>query len=129
MNKVPQKLKNKWHLEDLMGIKRICMRSDEGNCNGRITKEHCITWKGSQLQQEWAILDICAFHHGVDQFQDAGDMNKEKHVWIALNRASDEELVQISQSTDYIAWRGRLNAKYGIYTVEPIINLSQIAYA
>lgn len=114
MNNVPQKLRNKWKEEDWRGVHRECMRADEGDCDGRITKEHAIIWQGKQLQEEWAILDICAFHHGVDFHQDGGGMNKEKHVWIALNRATDDELRAISKSVDYIALRTRLNAKYGI---------------
>lgn len=115
MNKVPQKLKKKWAEEDLLGLQRVCLRADEGDCQGRMTKEHAIYWKGSQLQEEWAILDICEFHHGVNNFQDRGNLNKEKHVWIALNRAPDERLVELSKGEDKIALRGRLNAKYGVY--------------
>ncbi len=113
MNKVPQKLKDKWKDEDKKGLVRHCMRSDEGNCQGRLTKEHCITFAGKQLQEDWAILDICAYHHGVDEFQDTGDMNKEKHVWIALNRATESRLRELSKATDYVALRNRLNKIYG----------------
>lgn len=115
MNNVPTKLRNKWREEDRIGIKRVCLRADEGNCSGRLTKEHAIIYAGKQLQEEWAILDICEFHHGVNNFQDRGDLNKEKHIWIALNRATDEELIQISKGEDKIALRGRLNAIYGVY--------------
>ncbi len=118
MNNVPTKLKNKWKQEDRLGIRRVCMRADEGNCQGRITKEHCIIYGSKQVQEEWAILDICAYHHAVDQFQDCGDMNKEKHVWIALNRAPEDRLREMSKSEDKIALRDRLNAKYGVYKVE-----------
>lgn len=119
MNNVPKKLRDKWRMEDLLGMPRECMRADEGNCQGRLTKEHAIIYAGKQLQEEWAILDICEFHHGVNNFQDRGDIKKEKHVWIALNRATDEELEAISKCTDQIALRDRLNSKYGFYH-EPI---------
>lgn len=115
MNKVPQKLRRRWQEEDWRGEVRVCMRADEGDCAGRITKEHAIYYKGSQLQEEWAILDICAFHHGVDQFQDCGNLNKEKHIWIALNRAPEEKLREMSKGEDKIALKNRLNAIYGVY--------------
>lgn len=115
MNNTPQKLRNKWATEDLLGMKRICMRSDERNCSGRLTKEHAMIYAGKQVQEEWAILDICEYHHGVNNFQDRGNLNKEKHVWIALNRATDERLIEMSKSEDKIALRGRLNAIYGVY--------------
>ena len=91
------------------------MRASEGDCNGRITKEHAIIHAGKQLQDEWAILDICAFHHGVDRFQDRGNLNKEKHIWIALNRAPEARLRELSKGEDKIALRDRLNVIYGNY--------------
>ena len=115
MNNVPPKLKKKWKEEDLRGERRICMRIDEGDCQGRLTKEHAIIHAGKQLQEEWAILDICAFHHGVDEFQDRGNLNKEKHTWIALNRAPEARLRELSKGEDKIALRDRLNVIYGQY--------------
>lgn len=112
MNNVPQKLRNKWRKEDWLGIQRECMRADEGNCAGRITKEHAIIYAGKQLQEEWAILDICVYHHEVDEYQDGGGMNKEKHIWLALCRAPEERLLALRKSIDYIALRNRLNVKY-----------------
>ena len=103
------------------------MRADEGNCRGRVTKEHAITYKGSQLQEEWAILDICAFHHGVDNYQDSGDLIKEKHTWIALNRAPEGRLEELSKGEDKVALKNRLNVKYGVY-VPPLISLNTINY-
>lgn len=113
MNKVPQKLRNKWKQEDLMGVQRECMRSDEGDCQGRLTKEHAIIYAGKQLQEEFAILDICEYHHGVNNYQDRGNLRKEKHIWIALNRATDEELAAISKNISYKELRERLNRIYG----------------
>ena len=122
MNKVPQKLRRKWAEEDRLGQKRVCMRASEGNCAGRLTKEHALYYAGKQLQDEWAILDICAYHHGVDGFQDRGDLNKEKHIWIALNRAPEARLVELSKGENKIALRDRLNLKYGIF--EPLLALN-----
>ncbi len=116
MNNVPQKLRRKWQGEDKLGMKRICMRADEGNCQGRITKEHAIIYAGKQLQDEWSILDICEYHHGVNNFQDRGNLNKEKHVWIALNRAPEERLKELSKAEDKIALKHRLNLKYGVFS-------------
>jgi hypothetical protein len=92
---------------------RSCARSDEGNCRGRVTIEHSIIYAGRQIDDLWSLLPICEYHHGVNKFQDGGDMNKEKHVWLALNRATDDELRKYSKAVDYIALRERLNKKYG----------------
>lgn len=115
MNNVPQKLRKKWREEDLRGMIRHCLRADEGNCAGRITMEHAIIYAGRQLQEEWSILPICEYHHGVNNFQDRGDLNKEKHVWIALNRAPKERLIALGKCIDQVALRDRLNVKYGDY--------------
>jgi hypothetical protein len=110
MNNVPQKLKNKWATE-----KPICCRKDEGNCAGKLTKDHTITFKGRQLQEDWAIVDVCEYHHAVNTYMDCGDLNREKHVWVALNRATNSELTAISKAIDYLQLRDRLNKTYGKY--------------
>jgi len=116
MNNVPEKLKEKWRTEDWQGVVRTCMRVDDSeNCAGRITKEHALYFAGRQLQDEEAILDICAYHHGVDEFQDRGGLDKERNVWIALNRMPEARLVVLSKAVDQVALRDRLNKKYGAY--------------
>lgn len=85
-------------------------------CGGRVTWEHALTFSGRKIQIPWAIIPICARAHEVDEFQDAHTMNKEMNVWVALNRATDDELRAVSKSTDYIRERDRLNRIYGVYT-------------
>lgn len=108
MNNVPQHLKEKWN-----GEKTKCCRIDEDNCKGRLTKDHTIIYAGKQVQEDWAIVDVCEYHHGVNKYQDTGDLNREKHTWVALNKATDDELIKISKAVDYLALRERLNKKYG----------------
>lgn len=93
----------------------ICCRYADGGCAGRITREHALIYAGRQIDEPWAIIKICARHHGVDEWQDRGDMNKEKNVWIALNKANDQDLTKYSKAIDYIRERKRLNEKYGNY--------------
>lgn len=89
-----------------------CARDDEGTCQGRITIEHAIIYAGRQLNELWAYVPLCAYHHAVDEFQDSGDLNKEKNVWLALKRATDEELDKVSKSTDYKRLRDLLDEIY-----------------
>lgn len=107
MNNTPQHLKDKWKTE----IKK-CERFNEGNCAGRITKEHAIIFAGKQVQEDWAILNICEYHHSVNKYQDTGDLNKEKHIYLALCKAQNDDLKRISKAIDYIALRERLKQKY-----------------
>lgn len=88
----------------------------EHQCGGRITMEHAIEYAGKRLQKKWAIIPICAKGHEVDHFQDAGTMDKEMNRWVALNRATEFELKEISKAMDYIKERNRLNTIYGIYS-------------
>ena len=48
----------------------------------------------------------------MDKWQDCGILNKEINEWIALNRASDEELEAVSKAIDYKRKREYLNGKY-----------------
>lgn len=99
-------------------------------CGGRRnTREHAIMYQGKRLQEKWAIVSICARSHEVDEFQDAGTMNKEINVWLALNRATDAELLEISKAENYINTRARLNEKYGWHYQIPLtINDTEIKY-
>jgi hypothetical protein len=90
-------------------------------CGGRLTREHALIYAGRQIQEYYAIIPVCAAGQEVDTFQDAGTMNKELNVWIALNRATDDELRGISKVIDYIRERNRLNEKYGVYFATKIM--------
>jgi len=93
---------------------QICARNAENCCQGALTWEHAIVHAGRQLDEAWAIVLLCEYHHAVNQFLDGGDLNKELNVSIALNQATDEELKKVSKAIDYIALRNRLNKKYHI---------------
>jgi hypothetical protein len=59
------------------------------------------------------LISVNIIHHAVNKYQDSGDLNKEKNEWIALNRATDEDLQRISKLINYQAKRDYLNQKYG----------------
>ena len=89
-----------------------CARACDGACQGGMTWEHAIIYAGRQLDEAWAIVILCEYHHAVNNFQDGGDLQKEKNVWLAINQATDEELRAVSKSIDYIVLKERLNDKY-----------------
>lgn len=91
-------------------------------CGGSITWEHSIIYAGKSLQAIWSIVPLCSKAHAVNEFQDAGTMNKELNVWIALNRASEDDLLLISKAENYIQKKERLNAKYGVW--KPLIKIN-----
>ena len=106
MRKISEKVKRK-----VLERPQVCARAGEG-CGGRITWEHALIFGGRQIDEAWAIVLLCERHHGVNSFQDSGDLQKEKNVWIALNQATDEALQKYSKVVNYIELRNRLNEKY-----------------
>ena len=92
--------------------KQVCARIEDGGCSGRITWEHALIYAGKQIDEPWAIVLLCERHHGVNTYQDRGDLQKEKNVWVALNQATEQELKQYSKAIDYVRLRNILNEKY-----------------
>lgn len=115
----------KWLLDDILADRfyKKCARSGifGHECAGRITFDHCIIYGGKQLQKKWAILPVCQKAHDVGPFQDRGELNREIHTWIALNRATLFELEEISKAIDYADMKDWLNLKYGPYTVKEAV--------
>lgn len=68
-------------------LRRLALKDHE--CQGRITWEHAIYHKGARVNEVWAIVELCAWAHSVDQFQDGGGMDKRINEWLALSRITD----------------------------------------
>lgn len=68
-------------------------------CAGRIEFEHAMSGMGRNIQKKWSILPVCTFHH-----RGAG-LIKGFNVYIALSRASDEELKLHSKAENLIQRR------------------------
>ena len=103
MRPIPQKLRKEMSADPYYDI---CVRRNDGWCDGRITWEHAIIFRGWQLNEKWAIIPLCEYHH-------LGDgLDKNKNRMIALNRATNEELKSISQAVDYLQLKIFLNKKY-----------------
>lgn len=116
---IPQELRAEMALDPYYSICAKKGRFDHV-CSGRITWEHAVIYASNKVQKKWAIIPLCEFAHSVNTHQDGGDLNKEINLWIAVNRATDDELRAISKAMDYIHHRAWLNAKYGVYVVPKI---------
>jgi len=77
-----------------------------GGCGGRIEWHHVFIYAGRQLNEKWAIVPACHDHHA------KAEPLREHFEHIALNRATTQELLQISKAIDYVAKRKYLNDKY-----------------
>lgn len=64
-----------------------CARANH-ECEGRITWEHSWIYAGKQINEKWAIIPLCVFHH-------LGEgLNKRENERISLRRATEEDLVK-----------------------------------
>lgn len=81
-----------------------CIRSEEGMCEGRITWEHTWIYAGRQIDEPWAIVPLCEYHHAVNRFQDCGDLKKWIGQLVALNRATEDDLAKYPKKD----WVGEL---------------------
>lgn len=84
-------------------------------CQGRITWDHPFTFAGKQMIEPVWTVPVCAYGHGVDQFQDGGDRIAEVHKWIALCRATDAEVISVSKAVNYVHMKKYLIDKYGVF--------------
>lgn len=118
MNKIPPKLRLEMAADSYY---TRCARKDalhdhqceEDPLTGKLIEwEHVFYWKGSQLQRKWCIIPICWLVHR------GGKLDKTINEWIALNRATEPELDEISKAVNYKHKRDYLNKIYGKYTEE-----------
>tara|TARA_R110000868_G_scaffold160448_8_gene390088 strand:+ start:339 stop:674 length:336 start_codon:yes stop_codon:yes gene_type:complete len=84
---------------------KVCARASEGTCRGKITWEHALIYAGRQIQEKWAIIPLCEWHHAVNKFQDSGDLNKRLNELIALLRATPEDLKKYPREN----WSEKIN--------------------
>ena len=89
MSPIPQKLRKQLSEDPEYKICARAMRSGHGGeCRGRITFEHAILYANRQVQERWAIIPLCVYHHlGVG-------LNKRWNINYALSRATREELAK-----------------------------------
>lgn len=87
--------------------------------------EHALYAAGKQLQQKFAIIPLCWWAHR------GPGLDKDINIWIALSRATDAELLELSNmgALDYFRYRRYLIARYGVYNpVEKPVESVGIAY-
>lgn len=77
---------------------------------GRLIEwEHALIHAGKQLQKKFAIVPLCWYVHSGPR------MKKTINEWIALNRATEAELEEISRGVNYHRYLVYLNSRFGIY--------------
>lgn len=90
----------------------ICEYWKDNECRGRVTVDHPLEYSGKQIKEPWSEIFVCEYHHSVGKYQDSGGLNKERNQWVALNKATVEQLKEYSKVVDLVALRANLNEKY-----------------
>ena len=106
MRRIPKKLREEMN-SDPFYHKCVCA-GDNFGCAGKIEFHHVFLWAGRQINEKWNILPVCEFHHRGLGF------DKEYFEWIAVNRATNEELVKYPR-INWAQIRSYLNSQYGNY--------------
>ena len=83
MRKIPLKLRKEMSDDPYY---KSCLRKKEGNCKGRITWEHCWMYAGKQINEKWAIIPLCEYHH-LGQ-----GLNKKLNHWFSVNRMTEDDI-------------------------------------
>lgn len=92
---------------------KVCIRAQEGTCSKKITFEHAWIYAGKQIQERWAIVPVCTYHHAVNEYQDGGDLDKGLNQYIALCRANLDDLCARMPKKDWRQEYKFLTQKYG----------------
>lgn len=88
-----------------------CCRYKTGKCKGRVTLEHALLYAGKQIDEAWAIVPLCTYHHAVNEYQDGGDLDKDYGKWVAISRMTEADMAKYPK----VDWRQKkryLDKKY-----------------
>lgn len=102
MRPIPEKIKkeiskNKYYAK--------CARQS-AECDGRITIEHAMIYAGRQVNEIWALIPLCWYHHL------GSGLNKRINEFLALQRATEDELDKYNKS-DFRQKREYLRKRFG----------------
>lgn len=82
MRPIPPKLRKQLAEDPKM---KVCARNG-WDCAGRITWEHAFIYAGRQINEAWAIVPLCEYHHL------GKGLNKKLNRQIAISQATPEDL-------------------------------------
>lgn len=93
MSRIPEPVKIELEKEP-----SICARQSS-KCAGSITWEHAMIYQNRSVQEQWAIIKLCQYHHGLGKWHNnGGGLDKEYNKYLALKRATDEDLDRYPKS-------------------------------
>lgn len=82
MRAIPAKLKKQIEADPFM---KKCIHYPSSDCVPRIEWEHCWIYSGRQINEAWAIVPVCTYHH-----RGAG-LDKDFNRFVSLYRATMDD--------------------------------------
>lgn len=67
-----------------------------GECQGKVEWEHAFTYSGKRLNEPWAIIGVCTYHHR------GPGLNKALNRFMALRRA---DLAEVELHYPKVDWK------------------------
>lgn len=77
MKPIPKKIRDKLSQDPRM---KTCIHNNS-ECSRKIEWEHAWTYRGRQIQEEWAIIPVCYMHHR------GGKLDKRLNEYMSLKKA------------------------------------------
>lgn len=108
MRRMPIKMRNEMSCDPFYS-KCIHDHLGYGGCSGRIEWEHALIYAGKQVNEIWAIVPCCVYHHR------GNGLIKHLNVIFALLRASEEDFNKYYKR-DWIQYRSFLCEQFPEYT-------------
>lgn len=111
---MPKKLRE--NLNDDKNYQKCLLKNND--CKGRIEFHHHFQYAGKQIQEKWAIVALCHYHHSIVRNKEIAN----RVAWVALNRLLyNKELLEKAKKKypkAILRWKQQvlfLNKKYGRY--------------
>ena len=104
MRPIPPKLKKQLAADPFM---KFCIKDSEGDCDKPINWHHAFIYRGRQVNEPWALLPVCAYHHR------PGVLDNDYAQFIGMRRATYADLAKYPR-VDWEQLKIYLRKKYGV---------------
>lgn len=106
MRPIPLKLRTEIAKDKFMARCIYCDLGRGFECNGRVEWEHAFLYAGKQINEAWAIVPVCTYHHRGD------GLDKHYNEYRAIIRADIHDLQIRMPKKDWKQIKEFLTNKY-----------------
>lgn len=106
MRPIPIKMRTEMSKDKFMA-RCVCRNLGGGfDCSGKVEWEHAFLYAGKQINEPWAIVPVCTYHHR------GKGLNKEFNQYQAIIRADIDDLCRRMPKKDWQQIYNYLTSKY-----------------